>query len=146
MFTGSHWLTLILLCMIASLIAFLFYNRCPAKVFPGDVLTYSIGALIAATAVLGNLEKFALFIFIPNIMEVFLKVRGKLKKESFALPQEDGSLKQKYNKIYGLEHLAIKVIGKFKKVYENDVVFFINTIQVIIILAAFTIFKEGIFM
>src|SRR5207237_447238 len=39
-FTGSHWLTLVAFCMVASLLAFLFFNFSPAKVFPGDVLTY----------------------------------------------------------------------------------------------------------
>ncbi|PIN94026.1 glycosyl transferase family 4 [Candidatus Pacearchaeota archaeon CG10_big_fil_rev_8_21_14_0_10_31_24] len=145
-FTGSHWLSVILTCMIASLLAFLIFNSYPARVFPGDVLTYSIGALIASIAILGNLEKFALFIFIPNILEVFLKLKGKLKKESFALAQEDGSIKQRYNKIYGLEHLGIYIIGKFKKVYENDVILFVNLIQIIVIILAFIIFKEGIFL
>src|SRR3989338_6484277 len=72
-FTGYSWITLILLCMIAALTAFLVYNWYPAKVFPGDILTYSVGALIACAAILGNLERFAVFIFIPNIIEVFLK-------------------------------------------------------------------------
>ena len=40
--TGSSWLALIGLCMVASLAVFYFYNKFPAKVFPGDILTYSI--------------------------------------------------------------------------------------------------------
>ena len=146
-FTGSTWLSLILLCMIFSLIAFLLFNSYPARVFPGDTMTYSIGALIAAAAILGNLERFAVFIFIPNIIEVFLKLRGKLKMESFARPQNDGSLNLQYEKIYGLEHLAIFIMKKFKhKVYEKDVVNLINLFQIIIIILAFIIFKDGIFI
>ncbi len=146
-FTGSTWLSLILLCMIFSLIAFLLFNSYPARVFPGDTMTYSIGALNAAAAILGNLERFAVFIFIPNIIEVFLKLRGKLKMESFARPQNDGSLNLQYEKIYGLEHLAIFIMKKFKhKVYEKDVVNLINLFQIIIIILAFIIFKDGIFI
>ena len=78
-------------------------------------MTYSIGALIAAAAILGNLERFAVFIFIPNIIEVFLKLKGKLKMESFARPQNDGSLSLQYEKIYGLEHLSIFIMKKFKQ-------------------------------
>lgn len=145
--TGTTWLSLILLCMISALFGFLLFNSYPAKVFPGDTMTYSIGALIAAAAILGNLERFALFIFIPNIIEIFLKLRGKLKMESFAQPQKDSSLDLRYDKIYGLEHLSIFIMKKFKqKVYEKDVVNFINIFQLIIIILAFIIFKEGIFI
>ncbi|MEK6845975.1 MAG: glycosyl transferase family 4, partial [Nanoarchaeota archaeon] len=126
-FTGSSWLAVVLLCMVGALFAFLSFNSYPAKVFPGDVMTYSVGALIAIAAILGNIERFAVFIFIPYILEVFLKLKGRLKMESFALPQPDGSLSLRYPKIYGLEHLAIKIIGRIKgKVYERDVVLFIN--------------------
>ena len=59
--TGSAWLALIGLIMVASLIGFLIFNWSPARVFPGDILTYSVGALIAGMAILGNFEKVALF-------------------------------------------------------------------------------------
>lgn len=142
---GNSWLTLILLCMVASLIAFLFYNSFPAKVFPGDTLTYSIGALIASVAILGNIERFAIFIFIPNILEILLKLRGSLIKESFAEPEKDGTLSLKYSKIYGLEHLALVLIKKIKgRVYEKDVVNFINLIQILFVVLGFIIFRNGL--
>lgn len=142
--TGARWLSLICLCILAALFAFLKYNKYPSKVFPGNVLTYPLGALIALIAILGDIEKFAIFIFIPNIIEVFLKLRGKLKMESFAKPNNDGSLELKYKKIYGLEHFAIFVLKKYKqKVYEKDVVDFINIIQIIFILLAFFVFRGG---
>ena len=123
-FTGSSWLTLIGICMVVSLAAFLFFNKFPAEVFPGDVLTYSIGALIAIFAILGNFEKIAIFFFIPYIAETFLKLRGKLKKQSFGLPQKDGSLEMPYKKFYGLEHFSIWFLKKIKnKVYEREVVY-----------------------
>jgi len=145
--TGSSWIALIGLCMVASLLIFYFYNKIPAKVFPGDVLTYSIGGLIACMAILGNFEKIAVFIFIPYIIETVLKVRGRLKKQSFGIPQRDGSLEMPYKKIYGLEHWAIKIIKKIKgKAYEKDVVYLINAIQIIICLLALIIFKESLFI
>lgn len=143
----SSWLAIIGLCMVASLIGFYFYNKYPAKVFPGDILTYSVGALIAGMAILGNFEKIAVFIFIPYIIEVILKSRGKLKKQSFGIPESDGSLKLPYDKIYGLTHLSILIISKFKKkVYEKDVVYLIFAFQIIICLLALLIFKDSIFM
>jgi UDP-N-acetylglucosamine--dolichyl-phosphate N-acetylglucosaminephosphotransferase len=108
---GSPWLAILGLCMVAPLTIFYLYNRVPAKVFPGDIMTYSIGALVAGMAVLGNFEKIAVVVFIPYILEVILKLRGKLKKHSFGIPDKKGNLKMPYDKIYGLEHLAIKILG-----------------------------------
>ena len=138
--SGTSWLGLIALCMVGALFGFLYYNKYPAQVFPGDVLTYSIGALIACMAILGNYELFAVFIFAPYIIETCLKLRGRLNKESFGVPQKDGSIKNKHDKIYGLEHLAIKIIEKAKKskkVYEWEVVLSIHTFQIIIIILGF---------
>jgi UDP-N-acetylglucosamine--dolichyl-phosphate N-acetylglucosaminephosphotransferase len=141
--TGSSWLSVIALCLVASLIAFYIFNSNPAKVFPGDVLTYAIGSSIAVIAILGNAEKIALFFFIPYLLEIVLKLRGKLKKQSFGKPKKDGSLEMPYDKIYGLEHLAIFMLKKIKpskKVYENDVVYAINGFQIAIIILGFVLF------
>jgi len=135
--TGSPWLSVIGLCMVATLIVFLFFNWTPAKVFPGDALTYSVGALIVGMAVLGNFEKIAIVIFIPFIIEVFLKARGGFKKHSFGKPTKRIGVRLKYNKIYGLTHLSIWFLSKIKKkVTEQDVVYFIYAIEIIFILMA----------
>ncbi len=145
-FLGETWITLISLIMVASLIAFVFYNNFPAKVFPGNTLTYPIGAMIATITILGNIEKIAVFFFIPYILESILKLRGKLKVESFAKVNDDNSLEMPTDKIYGLEHLAIKIIKKIKgKCYERDVVNLINIFQIVIIVLGFIIFKNNIF-
>lgn len=144
---GNKGLSVISLCMIASLISFYIFNKYPAKVFPGNILTYSVGALIAVIAILGNVEKIAIFFFIPYILETILKVRGKLKKQSFAKVNEDGSLEMPYHKIYGLEHLAVYILKKIKpskKVYESDVVYLINAFQILIVIIGFIIFRGNI--
>ena len=138
--TGSPWLSLVGLIMVAALIGFWFYNKYPAKIFPGDSMTWAIGALIAGMAILGNFEKIAVFVFIPYIIETGLKLRGGLKKTSFAKPNKDKSLDMRYRKIYGLEHLSIYLLKKIKpskKVYEKDVVYSIHAFQIVIILLAF---------
>jgi len=145
--TGSSWLAMVGLCMVISLIVFYYYNKFPATVFPGDILTWSIGALIACMAILGNFEKIALFIFMPYILETILKLRGKLKMQSFGIPNKDRSLEMPYPKIYGLTHLSIFILKKFKeKVYERDVVYFIFAIQIVICLAALIVFKSSLFV
>lgn len=146
--TKNTWLSVICLYMVVCLIAFYIFNKYPAKVFPGDVMTYSIGALIATVAILGNFEKIAVFFFIPYIIETGLKLRGRLKKQSFAKVNDNGSLEMPYKKIYGLEHVAIFLLKKIKpskKVYEKEVVYLINIFQILIIFIGFWIFRKGIF-
>ena len=139
--TGNSWLSVITLCMVVSLIAFYIFNKYPAKVLPGDVLTYPVGAMIAIIAILGNVEKIAVFFFIPYIIEVGLKVRGRCGKESFAKPNSDGSLELKYNKIYGLTHLSVYLLKKLKnKVYEKDVVYLINGFQIFVVIIGLLLF------
>tara|TARA_Y100000310_G_scaffold329649_1_gene399891 strand:+ start:14 stop:1024 length:1011 start_codon:yes stop_codon:yes gene_type:complete len=144
--TGSAWISLIGLIMVAALVVFYIYNKYPARVFPGDILTYSIGALIAIMAILGDFEKIAVFIFSLYILEVILKLRGRLKKQSFAKPNKDGSLEMPYSKIYGVTHLSLFILKKFKnKVYEKDVVYLIFIFQILICLSSLIIFREFLF-
>jgi UDP-N-acetylglucosamine--dolichyl-phosphate N-acetylglucosaminephosphotransferase len=144
---GSSWLSLIGLCMVVALVAFYFHNSYPAKIFPGDVMTYSVGALIAGIAILGNFEKIAFFCFIPYILETFLKLRGGLKKQSFGKVNGDGSLDLPYPKIYGLTHLSIFILKKFKrKVYETDVIYLIFFFQIVICLVALLVFRGSLFI
>ncbi|MBI4116676.1 hypothetical protein HY449_02945 [Candidatus Pacearchaeota archaeon] len=141
--SGSTWLSLICIILVFCLAAFYIYSKYPSEVFPGDVMTYSVGAVIACVAILGNVEKIAVFFFIPYIMETFLKCRGKLKKQSFAKLEKDGSLELPYEKIYGLTHLSLLILKKIKpsgKVYEKDVVYLINLFQITIILVGFVLF------
>ena len=76
--------------MVAALFGFYMYNRYPAKVFPGDSITWAIGALIAGMAILGNFEKIAIFIFIPYYVGIFLsKVHPVITRwffEDFSMP------------------------------------------------------------
>lgn len=145
-FLDASWLAVIGICMIAALFSLLLFNFYPAKVFPGDTLTYAIGSLIAMMAILGNFEKIAVFFFIPYIIEVVLKSRGGLIKQSFGKPNKDGTLGLKYDKIYGLEHLSIYLMEKLSiKPTEKRVIYSIWTFQIIIIILGLIIFRKGIF-
>lgn len=144
--TGNSWLAVIGLCMVVALLAFLVFNFTPAKVFPGDAMTYSIGSLIAIMAILGNFEKIAVFFFIPYILETILKLRGGLGKSSFGKPQKDGSLSLLHDKIYGLTHLSIWLLKKLGiKPTEKKVVYSIWLFQILVIIIGILIFSKGIF-
>jgi len=119
------------LIMIGALLTFLRFNWYPAKVFPGDTMTYSVGALAACTAILGNIEKIAVILFIPYAADFFLQTAGRFRREAFAKVNEDGSLEKPYKGIYHLTHLAIAVLKRAKgKVYEKDVVLFLCGIEI----------------
>ena len=64
---------------LAILIPFFLYNKFPAKVFPGDVGTLSIGAIFASIALIGSLEAAvfcALLIHVFNSFYVIYSVKG----------------------------------------------------------------------
>src|SRR3989338_2246910 len=146
-FTGNSWLAIISLCLMLALIAFLFYNFYPARTFPGDSLTLVIGGMIATIAILGDFERIALFFFIPYILETILKSRGRLAKQSFGMPKEDGTLGQRYDKIYGLTHAAIYLLEKAGvKATEKSAVYLIWGFQILIVLIGLLVFREGIFL
>ncbi|VVB64083.1 Phospho-N-acetylmuramoyl-pentapeptide-transferase [uncultured archaeon] len=129
--TGRQSAMILAICMIGALIAFLYFNWYPAKVFPGDTMTYSVGALAACIAILGNMEKIAVVLFLPYAFDFFIQAAGGFRKEAFAKANRDESLEKPYKGIYHLTHLAIAVLKQLKgKVYERDVVLLLCGIEV----------------
>lgn len=133
---GIYELVPILLSMLSSCVVFLFYNKYPAKVFPGNVFTYSFGAFYASIVILGNFEKFGLTMFMLYFIEFILFLRGVfdgIYKENFGKPNQDGSITSPYDKIYSLTHLAIVILEKIHgKADEKSVVILIIIMQIII--------------
>ena len=135
---GRLWIALIAFIVYACLLAFLAFNWYPAKVFPGNSFSYAIGALIATLAILGNMERIAVWLFIPYFLEILLYFRARVidkmgDVQAFAKPNKDGSLEMPYKKVYDTTHLAIWFLKRVKgKVYERDVVLFIIAVQALI--------------
>jgi len=71
---------LLSLCILGPLLVLYLFNRYPAKVFPGDVGSLSVGAALGAIAILGHLEAVAIVAFAPQIMNGFygLSTMGRL--------------------------------------------------------------------
>lgn len=70
---GKYDVTILSMSMLGALIAFLHFNKAPAKVFPGDTGTLIIGANIAAIALIGRIKLVAFIIMLPNIIDAALK-------------------------------------------------------------------------
>ncbi|MFH1431811.1 MAG: UDP-N-acetylglucosamine--dolichyl-phosphate N-acetylglucosaminephosphotransferase [archaeon] len=134
--TGSTVAAAIAFIFVVSLVAFLIYNWYPAKMFAGDSLTYTIGAVAATVAILGNIEKFALFCFIPWFIEFVLKARSRFKAESFGVLQRDGTLLAPDKKICSLTHVVMK-INRYK---EWQISMVLIGFELIICMIAFLIF------
>jgi len=125
--------SIISLTFAFSLLAFLYYNWYPAKIFPGD-LNYVIGAVCVCVTVVGNIEKFAIISFTPWIIEAFLKARIKFKSESYGVLQKDGTVKSLYNKVSSLTHIIMK-LGNFKEEQVSSILIILE--MVVCILAFF---------
>jgi UDP-N-acetylglucosamine--dolichyl-phosphate N-acetylglucosaminephosphotransferase len=123
--------SVVFLVTFAALIGFIWYNWYPAKVLPGDSLTYLLGSVVASGVIIGNMEKAGIIVMLPFIIEFFLKLRVKFKASCLGKLQEDGKLDPPYGKkIYSWTHLIMNL----KHVTEKQV-----TIILILIQAAFTI-------
>ena len=123
---GRQVASLIALITFATLLAFYFYNKLPARILPGDSLTYLLGATLATVAIVGNLERAALILSIPFIVEFILKARGKFKKTSVGYIK-DGKLHSHYKKVYSIPHFFMRK-GKYT---EQQIVSFMFIIQLI---------------
>jgi len=142
---GEVWLAAIAFASVASLLAFLVFNWNPAKIFPGDSLTYGIGALIAVIAILGNMEKIGIILFIPFIIDALMSLlpeaRGNRKVEAFGKVNRDNSLEMPYNRILSFEHFGIFALKKLKKkVYESDVTVFFLVMELLLSAVVFAFF------
>lgn len=78
--------------LMGALLAFLLYNRYPAKVFPGDTMTLFVGAMLVSAALLSKVEFAAGVLFLPFIVEFILKAQGHFEVQSFAARVEAGLL------------------------------------------------------
>ncbi|MBS3168164.1 glycosyl transferase family 4 [Candidatus Woesearchaeota archaeon] len=135
-YNGLGKVSMMAFIMVAALIAFLFFNWCPAKVFPGDTLTLVVGAMIMILAVYGNMIKLAFFLFIPYFIDLALLFRARsIKVEAFGKPKKDGSLDLPYKRCYDTTHIAILILKKIKKkAYEWEVVTLLILFEILLVL------------
>jgi UDP-N-acetylglucosamine--dolichyl-phosphate N-acetylglucosaminephosphotransferase len=93
---GKYDVSVISMCMLGALLAFLYYNLHPSRVFPGDVGTLIIGATIVVVAFIGRVKLIAFIILIPNIIDMLLKLysAGIMERHHHQPTQvgEDGKL------------------------------------------------------
>lgn len=134
LFNGQLVSAVIFLSVLGALLGFYFFNKYPAKILPGDSLTYGLGGTIAAGVIIGNMEKAGLIILIPFIIEFFLKLRSKFKAHCLGKLKKDGTLEPPYGKkIYSLTHILMNL----KQMREKQVAFYLILIEIICTLMLF---------
>jgi UDP-N-acetylglucosamine--dolichyl-phosphate N-acetylglucosaminephosphotransferase len=85
--------------LLGASLAFLIFNRYPAKILTGDVGNLPMGAAMAAALIIGNMDRLALIMYVPFAINFLLYVIYRIytKKRNmewvkFAQPREDGTL------------------------------------------------------
>lgn len=136
---------IIFLVSFAALVAFLRYNWHPAKILPGDSLTYLLGATVAAGVIVGNMEKIGIIVMMPFILQGILKFYSLLKMKKFASDlgslQKDGTIKSKYGKkIYSLTHLVMRI----KPMKEKQITMSLMVVQFLIIIFVLALVVTGV--
>lgn len=121
--------SVVFLISFAALAGFIKYNWYPAKILPGDSLTYLLGSMLAAGVIVGNMEKVGMIIILPFFIELFLKLRSRFKVSCLGKLGKDGKLDPPYGKkIYSLTH----VIMNIKRLSERDVCLALILIEVFV--------------
>ncbi len=119
------------LILAISLIAFLYYNKYPAKVFIGNIGTYFVGSVIGSIGIAGYMYTALFILYLPYVLEFVLKARTKFKGVSFGKVEKDGTLTWD-GKPQSLTHIIMKR-GRFK---EYQIVAIIWLIEVVFAILA----------
>jgi len=135
---GSIIASAIFLTTFGALLGIAKYNFYPAKILSGDSLTYTLGAVVAVGAIVGNIEKATVITMAPFIIQGILKFYSRFKLGRFAsdlgILQTNGTIKPKYGKqIYSWIHL----ITNLGNLNEKQIVFAMMMIQAIFSLIPF---------
>lgn len=125
--TGQTEGLFLLFPLLGALVAFLWFNKYPAKIFPGDSMTLFVGATIACAAIISNLKGYGAILFIPLIVEFFLKAKGHFKAENYGKIDEDGSLTYD-GRVESMAHLVMK----WKKLKEWQIVAILWLVEIVV--------------
>lgn len=127
---GKYDVTIISMSMLGALVAFLYYNRYPAQIFPGDTGTLIIGAAIVSIAFIGRVKLIAFIVLMPNIIDAALKfysagVMNRSQQKPTEL-NEDGKLVRPETGFKSLIRLILR-----KPIAEKDAVKIIWAIGIV---------------
>ena len=129
MIVGAQEGLFLLFPLLGALAAFLWFNRYPARVFPGDSMTLFTGATIACAAIISSpsLKTFGALLFVPMIAEFVLKFRGHFQGENYGKVRPDGRLVWQ-GRVESLAH----AIMKWKPLREWEIVLVLWALEALV--------------
>jgi len=107
---GRPTALVLLLSGCGAILGTLPFNWYPAKVFIGDVGTLSMGAIIAASAMIGGFQAAGVIVIIPHMIDFLFKAATGFQK-SFGQPGDDGKLHCPQRVPHGLAQAIMKLTG-----------------------------------
>jgi len=138
---GAQGGLFILFPLVGALVAFFWFNRFPAKVFPGDSMTLFAGAAIACAAIISfpPLKTQGALLFTPMIAEFFLKARGRFKGENYGTVDSTGRLGWD-GPIESLSHILMRWL----RPTEVELVLSLFAIEILVALAVIAMAVAGV--
>ncbi len=95
--------------ILGPLLAFFYFNKYPAKVFPGDVGNLTIGAVLATSVIIGNLESAGVFLILLYVADFLIKAKNKFPSKNWWGDYRNGKLYPHDGKVLGLAQFVMKV-------------------------------------
>ncbi len=109
---------LLMLALAGVLLAFLYYNKFPARIFPGDIGTLTIGGVIAIAVIQSGFKVILVLVMIPQLVEFLISAKVRFNCENFGIIQKNGKLAP-MNPKQSLTHYIMS-LGEFS---EQQVVY-----------------------
>lgn len=79
---GSNEASTISLALLGACLAFLWFNKPPAKIIAGNVGTFLVGSTIASIAIIGNMESVLAILLIPQLIDFFPRFRALFRTQN----------------------------------------------------------------
>ncbi|HNT61173.1 MAG TPA: hypothetical protein PKJ97_04320, partial [Candidatus Bilamarchaeaceae archaeon] len=93
--------------MLGALLGFLKFNWYPAKAFPGDVGNLTIGAVVAAGVIIGDLETAGALILSLYVVDFFIKAYNRFPSSKWWGELKGGKLYPVEGKVRGFAQLVM---------------------------------------
>lgn len=132
---GSIEMALIALSMLGALLAFLAFNIYPAKIFPGDVGTLTIGVALATSVIVGNLESAGVILVIPYVFDFFVKAINRFPHTHQEV--RGNKLYPRAGEVKGLVHVVMKA---FNGITERGLVLFFVSAEAVLALVVVALY------
>ncbi len=110
---GSMGAATLLFSMFGALLAFVLFNKYPARIFPGDVGTLPIGACIVSAVIIGNFETAGVIVMLPYLFDFLLKIKNQFPKELDFIEVQGERLTAK--RVVGLPSLIMHITNGIRE-------------------------------